>query len=524
MTVEPPYEKHTHMLIAMGRHRQALLVALKWVEAKPDIADAWFCRSACELAISKPDLALVSVDKALQLDPDNSRNLAHRARCLVGVGKTMSGLEIARKLAAKEQDNPQLLDALATTMSEAGEPAEAIPVLEQAISINAGIAQYHTNYGTTLHFCRRTDEAEVAYLRGLELKPDDFHGYWLLSRLRKATTEKNFLERFHRVLDQHQDKLIARVSINYALGDQYEDLNQFDEAFKHYQRGAEATLEHTPYHEESTNELLDAYRREFDVNSFASEPAGYDNDEAILIVGMPRSGTTLVERIIASYDDVFAAGELHNFTHLLTERCSELNPGKRGVDILTGAASLDFAELGQSYIESTRPRTGHTRFFIDKYPFNFQIAGAMAKALPKAKFINLVRNPMDTCFSNFKLLFKLGSAMYSYDMKTLADFYAQYQEMMSHWHKCMPGRILDVHYEALVQNPEKEVRRITDFLTLDWDPKCLEFYKSSEAVTTASTGQIRQPINASSLYKWKEFEHHLEPLKAALLKHRIDVS
>lgn len=513
MKQEPPYEKHTRMLIEMGRHPQALMVIAKWVEAKPHVAEAWFCKSVCEMMLMRAKIALESINKATDIEPNNSRYLAQRARCLVSSGAVMEGLKLARKLVGKDQKNSHILDAVANTISNAGEHEEAIPLFERAIKLNPKIPQYYSNYGTVLHFCQRTDEAEVAHRKALELFPEDFRAYWLLGQLRKAKPDHNFISWFEKMLTKYGDKLQARVSLNFALAKQHEDLGQNDEAFRHLELGSKAALEYAPYNEEANDNTLTRYREEFPPELFARGIGGSSNEEPIVIVGMPRSGTTLVERIIASYDDVFAAGELHNFMHILNERCNALNPGKQGLELYLGLDRLDFRELGDAYVESTRPRTGHTRYFIDKYPFNFQTIGPMALALPRTKIINLVRNPMDTCFSNYKLLFMLGSATYSYDQETLGRFYVQYRKMMEHWHACLPGRILDVDYENLVRNPEEESRRITDFLGFEWRPECLEYYKSDEAVSTASTSQVREPINASSLNAWKKFEAHLEPLK-----------
>jgi tetratricopeptide (TPR) repeat protein len=516
LRTEPPYEKDTLTLTSRGYFKQALMVANKWVEAKANDSFAWFCKSMCEMALGRASVALDSVQRALALDPDNTRYLSHRARCLIGAGDVMQGLKIVRDLVQQERRNARLLDDLATTLASAGETAEALPVMEKAIALDSGVAQFHTNYGSMLHFCGRSREAEEAHRRALELQPEDFQAYWLLSQLTKATPSHNHVDWFRSVLATYKSKPPARIGINYALGKQHEDLGKYDEAFEHYQNGASAVLEHMAYDASAIDELFGNYREEFDSSLFEQPIKGHGNEEAILIVGMPRSGTTLVERIIASYDDVFAAGELANFTQLFNERCHRLNPGKRGREFLNGASSLDFEELGQAYIASTRPRTGHTKFFVDKFPFNFQLAGPFALALPKIKIINLMRNPLDTCFSNFKFLFAPGTAQYSYDQKSLAHFYSQYRALMVHWHTCLPGRILDVEYEQLVQNPEQGARRITDFLGLEWDPTCLEFHKSTDAVATGSAGQIREPINTAYLHKWKKFEAQLSPLKIAL--------
>lgn len=523
MKQELPYQKHTHMMIQMNRFNEGLMIAVKWVEAKPRDPEAWFSKSACELMLMQARQALESIRKALHIKPNDLRFLSHKARCLVSAGMIKEGLEISRRLVQNNNLNPQLLDSLAITLSNAGESEEAIPIMERAIKLNPDVPQYYTNYGTILHFCNRTEDAEKAHRKALELFPEEFRGYWLLGQLRKATPGTNFTSWFDGLLKKYTEKLQARICLNYALAKQFEDLEDYDRAAHHLEAGAKATLEHMPYTEETNHRMLLAFRQNFDAPFMHQSFEGSENSEAIFIVGMPRSGTTLVERIIASYDNVFAAGELHNFTHFLNSRFEKINPGTESTGRYVGPERIDFKELGDAYIESTRPRTGETEFFIDKYPFNFQMVGPISKALPKAKFINLMRNPMDTCFSNYKLLFMLGSALYSYDQETLARFYAEYRKMMDHWHACLPGRILDVDYEKLVEDPEGQSKKITDFLGIEWRSECLEFYKSTEAVTTASSTQIREPINKSSLQKWKKFEKHLQPMKSALVEAGFEV-
>ena len=520
---ELPFEKHTRTLIQMARHREGLLVARKWVEAKPGEANAWFCKSICEMMLLQAQQALASIERALAIDDSSPRYRAQAARCMVGSGRVMDGLQLARTIASEEQGNAHILDAVANTISNAGEHEEAIPIFERAIALNPKAPQYYSNLGTVLHFCRRTEDAEAAHRKALELMPEDFRAYWLLGQLRKATAEHNFIDWFEGVLEQYDDKLQARTTLNYALAKQYEDLEHYDQAFVHMEQGAAAVLEHSPYTEASNQQLLAKYSADFSEGICQRTVPGCDSEEPIFIVGMPRTGTTLVERIIASDEQVFAAGELHNFMHLFNQRYKALNANEEDYTKFSGIESVDYRELGEAYVDSTRPRTGHTRHFIDKYPFNFQMVGPIALSLPRAKIIHLIRNPMDTCFSNYKLLFMLGSGLYSYDQETLGRFYLQYHNLMNHWHRCFPGRILNVSYEQLVQNPEAETRRIAAFLGLEWRPELLEFYKSSEAVSTASTSQIREPINTASLYKWKRFAKHLKPLQQVLETNGIEI-
>jgi hypothetical protein len=227
---------------------------------------------------------------------------------------------------------------------------------------------------------------------------------------------------------------------------------------------------------------------------------------------MPRTGTTLLEQILTTYDDIDSAGELHHFGHLLNQACAAFKPNADTYALYQAATELDWRLLGQTYLAAARHHVADSPRFIDKYPLNFLFVGPILRALPNARIINLQRNPMDTCFSNYKLLYRLGSALHTYDLQTMARYYCRYREMMEHWHGCLPGRVLDVSYESLVTEPEAETRRVAEFLELEWQPECLEFYRAGGAVATASTTQVRRPINTDSLYKWQKFASHLTAL------------
>ena len=238
---------------------------------------------------------------------------------------------------------------------------------------------------------------------------------------------------------------------------------------------------------------------------------------------MPRTGTTLLEQILTTYEEIETAGELHHFPHLFSQACNRLNPDADIRSLYKGVERLDWQSLGEQYLKAARMHVGKSPLFIDTYPLNFTMVGPLLKALPNARIINLQRNPMDTCFSNYKLLYRLGTALHSYELESMADYYVRYRQMMNHWHQCFPGQILDVSYETLVTAPEETTQKVTDFLNLTWQAECLEFYTAGGAVATASTTQVRQPINTGSLNKWRSFEKHLLSLKKRLLDQGIDV-
>jgi hypothetical protein len=227
---------------------------------------------------------------------------------------------------------------------------------------------------------------------------------------------------------------------------------------------------------------------------------------------MPRTGTTLVERILASHSDVFAAGELSNFAVQMMAQVRE-KAAARAVsrdDIVRLTAGLDFASLGKAYVDSTRPATGHTARFIDKLPLNYLYAGLIHLALPNATIVHVQRDPMDTIYAVYKTLF-VDAYPFSYDLEELARYFVAYHELMAHWHTALPNVIQTIRYEDLVANVDAEVRRLVDACGLDWQPDCLEFYRNKEASTTASSVQIRRPVYRSSVGKWRDYEARLQP-------------
>ena len=264
--------------------------------------------------------------------------------------------------------------------------------------------------------------------------------------------------------------------------------------------------------------MLDDIREHYEDSASCSGDDGFGADGPIFIIGMPRTGTTLLERILAAHSMVVSAGELHDFSSELVKEIVRVNDGKAVAksEIVAASLQVDFARLGENYIDAARQATdASSTWIIDKLPFNFLYCGLIHRALPKARIIHMTRNPMDTCYAVFKTLF--GQAYpFSYDLDELATYFIAYRRLMDHWHAVMPGLILDVGYEDVVANTEDEARRLIEHCGLQWEPECLEFHKSSDATTTASAAQVRQPVYSSSVQKWRNYDEQLAPLKARL--------
>jgi hypothetical protein len=247
--------------------------------------------------------------------------------------------------------------------------------------------------------------------------------------------------------------------------------------------------------------------------------SGHPSTEPIFIVGMPRTGTTLVERILSSHPDVFAAGELTNFGLVLKRRAR--TPSNRVLDPETLAAGpgLDAAALGEAYVESTRPRTGRTPRFIDKMPLNFFYAALIHRALPNARILCLRRGALDACLSNYRQLFATTFSYYNYtyDLLDTGRYYVEFDSLARHWREVLPAtRYREVRYEDVVEHTEREARALVEFCGLDWDPACLAFHENAAPVATASSVQVRRPIYRTSLERWRKYETEIAPLKKLL--------
>jgi hypothetical protein len=280
---------------------------------------------------------------------------------------------------------------------------------------------------------------------------------------------------------------------------------------------------HMRYDVETDLQIIAKIAEVYGAGKFDGRPQGCSSPDPIFIVGMPRTGTTLVERILGSHSSVHSAGELNHFSLELIrlERRANDRPAASRLDFVARTADLDFRALGDAYLASTRPLRDGRPYFIDKLPFNFLYAGLIHLALPQAKIINLQRHPMDTCYAVYKQLFK-DAYPFSYDLEELGRYYVAYHRLMQHWNAVMPGVMHTVWYEDVVADVEGETRRLLDYCGLPWEDQCLRYYQNPRSSTTASALQVRQPIYDTSVGRWRAYARQLEPLRLQLERAGID--
>ncbi|WP_243733034.1 tetratricopeptide repeat-containing sulfotransferase family protein [Luteimonas yindakuii] len=473
-----------------------------------------FVAGVAALHLADNRRAHAHLQRAVRLSPTRPDYLAQLARVLATARATREGLEAAERAVALGPSDPVTLDTLGVVFSQCNAYARAASMFMRAVQLQPRAANMRFNLATALMFVGDLDAAEREYEACLALDPRYWKAHLALSQLRRQRPDSNHVERLQSLLATVEEPA-GRLYVNLALEKELSDLGEHARSLQHLRAGKAAWRQTLDYDIRRDERIFDAVRRGFDA---APERPGHASREPFFILGMPRSGTTLVERILSSHSEVASAGELQNFGVMLKRLSASTTSRMLDEDTLARAAAVDPAELGRHYIESTRPLTGSTAHFIDKLPHNFLYAGFIARALPDAPLICLRRDPMDTTLGNFRQLFALSSPYYDYsfDLVDTARYYVLFDRLMAFWHERLPGRILEVRYEDVVRDQEAQTRRLLDHCGLAWDDACLAFEKNAAPVATASLVQVRSPIYATSIGRWKRYGNGLDDALAVL--------
>ena len=525
MQVLPAQQKSladAHRALKQKHYQRAHSLAMGVLQENPEPAEAYFIMA---LIAHQHDNVIKAADvvvRALSFDPGNTDYRLFQAQCMLELNRTEQAREVVAGIAGQEVVTAHQSDMLGVLHSRLGQHAAALDYFRRACGLQPNDANYQYNLASCAQFSGLFDEAEAAYEKAIALQPDHYRSHSSLSQLRRQGPEHNHIDRLLSLWHSLDSDVDARLHVGHALSKEYEDLGNYRLAMQYL---VEAKREkHRQVREDAQDDirLFSALRR-MPERLTDLQDEGFPTGEPIFIVGMPRTGTTLVERILSSHAQVESAGELANFS-LLVKR--QLRTGTRWVldaETIDQAHNLDFERLGRDYIESTRHLTGHCPHFIDKMPLNFMYVPLIAKALPGARIICLRRNPMDTCLSNFRQLFatRFSYYNYSYSLRDTAEFYARFHELMNHFAEWLGDRFYQVHYENVVAEPEKETRSLLHYCGLPWDSRCLEFDENQTPVATASSVQVREKIYHRALQRWRHYEPWLGEADSVFEEHGI---
>ena len=464
------------------------------------------------------DDAEVLLENALVLAPQHDVARYEYAVALLKRHKHLRAREELEKLLEKDPNNRMYRTTHATVCIGIGDCAKALPLYREVLSETPQDAELHLSIAHALKTLGRTEEAIDSYRAAAAVRPRFGEAYWSLANLKTYRFSAGELTRMRDDEASPEIGQADRYHMCFALGKALEDRAEYGESFIYYERGNALKKVECRYKPEplERNARLQAAvcTREF----FAARHGfGVPDPSPIFVVGLPRSGSTLIEQILASHSQVEGTMELADIPRLAQDlqgrETIDSNPRYPGVLAELGAA--DFERFAQSYLRDTSAyRTGKPRF-IDKMPNNFRNLGLIHLMFPNATIIDARRDPMACCFSNFKQLFASGQ-QFTYSIDDIARYYRMYVELMQHWEFALPGRILRVHHEGVVDDLENSVRRILDFCGLEFETSCVEFHKTMRAVHSASSEQVRRPINRDGVDQWRHYEPWLGPLEVAL--------
>jgi tetratricopeptide (TPR) repeat protein len=464
------------------------------------------------------DDAELLLEAVLTLAPDYRAARHDYAQVLIERHKYQQAREELEKLLELEPENRQYRTLRATACVGLGEHEKAIPIYRELLVGAPRAADLHLSVAHALKTLGRREESIESYRAAAAVRPNFGDAYWSLANLKTYRFLDEEIARMRAEEAASGTPLVDRYHLCFALGKAYEDQGEYAESWRYYERGNALKRSESRYRpeiiENNTRKQIEICTREF---FDARAGTGAQQNDPIFILGLPRAGSTLLEQILASHSRVEGTQELSDIQRTVVDlqgRDPDLdNPRYPGV--LAGMKPEDFLRLGEKYLADTRVyRTDKPRF-IDKMPNNFRHIGLIHLMLPNSRIIDARREPMACCFSNLKQLFANGQE-FTYSIPDIARYYRTYLELMRHWDAMLPGRILRVQHEDVVDDLEGNVRRILDFCGLEFEPACVEFHKTERSIRTASSEQVRQPIYREGLDQWKHFEPWLGPLGDAL--------
>lgn len=422
------------------------------------------------------------------------------------------------------KDNPDQPDAvhlLGLIRMEQDRDEEAVELMEKALVLFPNAPHFHHNIAGVYRRMGRLDQAEQQFREAIELKPDYGEAYQGLAEMKRFESDDPLFSKISEQLANPALPDEMRSYFHFSAGLLFDGIGQYKEAFEHFTKGNQLT---------GRNFDTAGFRSLAKDIVYASSPSeakrhqsiGLDTQVPVFIIGMPRSGTTLIEQILASHSSVFGAGELNDIKMIAGQAHSLSSIKAAYPEYLSGLNSAALLRMASEYLKRVQNMAGDDRItrIIDKHPLNFQFVSMIFSMFPHARIIHTIRDPLDTCLSCFFQNFTKGQD-YSFDLSTLGHFYNDYQRLMEHWESVYPGRICHVKYETVLAQQESETRRMLDFLGLDFEASCIDFHKTQRKVSTASFMQVRQPIYKTSQNRWMNYRNELREL-AEIIGVRIE--
>jgi tetratricopeptide (TPR) repeat protein len=487
----------------------------------PDDAEGYFLLGLAAKGRHRTDEAIRAFARARELDTRRYDATVELAGQQQRLGEHGEAVRLLRACEWQLGGSPYYLDMAATIHANAGLPGDAWRLFGQADALQPDVDALRARFAAACVHVGRTGDAVAIYEDLLRKHPEHQRNHYELSRLRTAT-DRSHIDRMLAVLERTRLPPARNIYLCYALGKEFEDLGEWSEAFRWYRAAGDAAADVADYDVADDLRVIDAIIETCNAEWLRENPVrtGGASKTPIFVVGLPRSGTTLVERVLASHPLVSSAGESFFVPSALRQLAGERGAGPVCADVIRSAARAPAGELAARYLAAIDYRLGDEPMFVEKLPENVLYLGFLARDFPDARIVHVRRNPMDVCFAMYKQSF----FRYAYTLADLGRYYPAYDRLAAHWSELLADRIVSVSYETLVGHPEAAVRTLLARLGLPFEPACLEFHRNPAATNTASAAQVREPMHTRSVGRWRHFAPYLEPLAAALREAGIDVT
>lgn len=508
-------------------YQQAHSLCIGVLERDPEAHRALYLLAHLPAAHNNPGKALELVRRALRSSGPRGDYLAFAAQQHLALNEQSAAREAAAAALATAPEDAHTLDTIGVVFSRTGAHEQAVPCFEQAVGLVSDNADYHYNLASSCQFLARFDVARKAYERAIALRSTHYRAHSALSALDTQTVASNHVDRLLQVAAAAGDDVDGLLHVGHALAKEYEDLGDYSSAFDWLVKAKAGKRAQFTGTAESNRALFAAAGRALAECAPGIRPAPVTASSPIFVVGMPRTGTTLVDRILSSHSAVTSVGELTQFALLTKRRVATRSNLVLDPATLIAGATTDLTEVAEQYRDYVSELTTTPVRSLDKMPLNFFYAPLLLKALPDARVIVLRRHPMDSCLSNYRQLFATSFSYYryAYDLEQTAAYYADFARLMDACCSQLPTEsFCEVRYEDLVSDLEPTARQLLEFCELDWQPQCLAFHENTAPVATASSVQVRTPIYQRASGRWRRYGGAVQPLADALEQLGVEVA
>jgi len=480
--------------------------------------EGYFLSGLVEKAADRPEQASAAFTKALELDDERYDASVELAFQHSSARRNADAAALVTKYEVKLDNSPLYLNMAGSVYSQVGMPEKAWPLFKKATKLQPGVDLFQANLASSGMSLGKIQEAKKIFENLLDRSPNHQRNHLTYARLEKAIDRKH-IEKMKAILSSTNLSADNNIFMYYAIGKELEDLEEWEEAFQYFKMAGDAVASVADYDVNTDlvliDKIIDVCNSDWLADGAVDAAVTPRSKDPIFIVGLPRTGTTLTDRIISSHSEVQSVGETQFMQILLRRESGIDSEEKMTPEIIEAAAKLDITMIGDGYLDMLAYRLGDEPMFVNKLPFNVLYLGFIAKTFPNARIVLLKRNPLDSCFAMYKQVFT-WAYKFSYTLNGLGKFYVGYQRLLDHWQRLLGDRLIEVEYETLVSDQENQTRLLLDKLGLDFEEACLHFDESKTASATASSVQVREKIHTRSVDRWKNYAEQLQPLREHL--------